>query len=308
MNGDSADDTAEYLLPDPGPQVQPPRPFSTLVQCDLGARTHQGHVRPNNEDRYLVVCLGRFLQVLMTNLEEGRVPHEFGDAAYAMAVADGMGGMAGGEVASRLALTVLLSLVLNTPDWIFSHDEPEHIEEVLRRAARRFGDVNAALLEEARRDPGLEGMGTTLTAAWSFGAYLNIAHLGDSRVYLFRQGDLHKLTRDHTMAQAMADAGEIAQQEVATHRLRHMLTHALGMPERGEQPEIQRLPLADGDRVLLCTDGLTEMVDDAAIAAVLRQTPSSAAACQSLVDLALERGGRDNVTVVMAGYRFPQGL
>ena len=97
----------------------------------------------------------------------------------------------------------------------------------------------------------------------------------------------------------------IAHEEVPTHGLRHMLTHALGMPDRGEQAEVQRLQLADGDRLLLCTDGLTDMVHDEAIADELRRHASSAAACQALVDLALERGGRDNVTVIVAGYRIP---
>jgi protein phosphatase len=303
MNGNGETPTDEYTALEPAERTKPPHSFSTLVQVDLAALSHQGLVRPNNQDRYLVVRGGRFLHTLMTNLEEGLVPHEFGDTVYAMAVADGMGGMAAGEVASRLALSTLVSLVLDTPDWIFSQEEPQ-VERLLKRSARRFRDVNEALVEETRRDPKLAGMGTTLTLAWSFGADLFITHVGDSRVYLLRQGALHRLTRDHTLAQALVDAGTISPQEVSTHRLRHVLTQAIGVGEEGGKPEVQHLGLADGDRLLLCTDGLTDMVDDETIASEL-QGASADVACRTLLDLALARGGRDNVTVVVAGYRIP---
>jgi PPM family protein phosphatase len=218
-------------------------------------------------------------------------------------VADGMGGAAAGEVASRLALTTLLKLVLDTPDWIFRFEDPE-VQEVLDRTARRFREVNAAVLAQARRDPNLAGMGTTLTLAWNLGVNFFIAHVGDSRGYLFRQGRLYQLTRDHSIAQALADHGMIKPEEVATHRLRHVLTHAIGA-ESGDNPVIQRLKLADGDRILVCTDGLTDMVDDAAIAAQFGRQASAAEMCQSLIDLALQGGGKD-ITVVVADYRIPE--
>ncbi len=303
MTSSSFTDTAPDLSSGPAGAVERPRPFATLAQADLAGLSHQGLVRPNNEDRFLIVRAGRFLQTLATNLEDGLVPEEFGDAVFALAVADGMGGVAAGEVASRRAITVLVNLVLNTPDWIFGLGEPQ-VEEVLNRADRRFRDVNAALVEEARHDPALTGMGTTLTLAWSLGTDLFVAHVGDSRAYLFRRGVLQRLTRDHTMAQGLADIGVIPAQEVATHRLRHVLTNALGM-KSGGHPEIHRAQLADGDRLLVCTDGLTEMVDEATIAAELGRHPSSAEACQALVDRALAAGGRDNVTVALAGYRIP---
>jgi protein phosphatase len=149
-------------------------------------------------------------------------------------------------------------------------------------------------------------MGTTLTIAWSLGAELFVAHIGDSRVYLSRDGLLCQLTRDHTLAQTLADSGLIAPEEVATHRLRHVLTQAMGSPDMGGKPQVQRLRLADGDRLLLCTDGLTDMVEEGKIAAVLGRPTSAAETCQALVDLALEGGGRDNVTVVVGAYRLPK--
>src|SRR5262249_3777304 len=152
----------------------------------------------------------------------------------------------------------------------------------------------------------LTGMGTTMTVACSLGIDLFVTHVGDSRVYLCRQGHLHQLTRDHTLAQSLADRGVIPHEEVATHRLRHVLTRALG--GKGEvEADVQRARLEDKDQLLLCTDGLTNMVDDAAIEAVLREAPTAGGACEALVERALKNGGKDNVTVVLARYSFAQG-
>jgi serine/threonine protein phosphatase PrpC len=306
MDPNDQEDTAEFLTSTPEADLPTPRPRGTSVEVDLAALSHPGRVRPNNEDHYLVLRAGRYLRTWMTNLPEGCVPHEFEETVYGMAVADGMGGRAAGEVASQLALARLIELVIDTPDWIFSHDEPKMVE-ILNRAALRFRTVNAALLERARREPRLAGMGTTLTAARSFGPDLTVVHVGDSRVYLLRRGVLHRLTRDHTLAQELADLGKLPAEDVATHGLRHVLTQAIGLWEAGGEPEVRRLRLADGDRLLLCTDGLTEMVDDATIAAEMGRDRSAAEVCQALLDLALVRGGLDNVTIVVAGYRIPEG-
>jgi serine/threonine protein phosphatase PrpC len=149
-------------------------------------------------------------------------------------------------------------------------------------------------------------MGTTLTVACSVGADLVLYYVGDSRAYLFRQGKLHRLTRDHTLAQHLADEGCIAQEEIATHRSRHVLTRALGQSGGEVEAELQHLRLANGDRLLLCTDGMTDMVPDARIAEVLCGLDRSHEACRALIDLALAAGGRDNVTVVLARYAIPE--
>jgi protein phosphatase len=141
--------------------------------------------------------------------------------------------------------------------------------------------------------------------AFSLGKDLVICHIGDSRAYLFRRGQLHKLTADHTLAQALADHGQIGQEDIATHRLRHVLTRALGMESREAQPDVQKLLLADSDCLLLCTDGLTEMVAEARIAAILGSGETAAQRCQRLVDEALNAGGKDNVTVIVGHYRLP---
>ena len=144
-----------------------------------------------------------------------------------------------------------------------------------------------------------------MTAAYSLGDDLFITQVGDSRAYLFRGGKLQLLTRDQTMAQLLADRGQISQQEVARHRLRNVLTSALGGSQKEVRVEIQRWKLIDGDRLLLCTDGLTDMMDDASIAEVLSRETRSDEACRKLVEGALANGGRDNITVVLAGYSIP---
>ena len=305
MNCDELSDTGEYHPPLHEPAMQGRR-SSASIQADLAGQSHQGMVRPKNEDHFLIFRFGRFLQTLSTNLPDGHVPPDHGPTGYGMIVADGMGGMAAGEVASRMAITLLIERVLETPDWIMAPDEAQ-MEEVITRAARRFRDVNEALVERARHDPGLTDMGTTLTMALSLGTDLLIAHVGDSPAYLFRHGELHRLTRDHTLAQEMADSGQISARDAALHRYRHALTRAIGIRGGGDEPEIRGLRLADGDRLLLCTDGLTAMVDDTTLATELGRQTSSAEACRAFIDLALARGGKDNVTVVVADYRIPSG-
>lgn len=302
MSSEALTDTADHPPASPGSQAPQPASPIPSVDVDIAGQTDTGKVRNNNEDNFLVVRFGRYLRTMVTSLpEDHRIPdYELGGVG--MAVADGMGGMAAGEVASRLALTVLIDLVLETPDWIMSQDEP-HVEEVVARAIRRFGRVHQAVLEEARQKPWLRGMGTTLTMACSLGASMLIAHVGDSPVYLLRRGGLNRLTRDHTVAQEMADHGSIPLEAVPP-RYRHVLTQAIGVRETGGEPDVHRLTLEDGDRLLMCTDGLTDMVDDGGIALLLKSADSSEAACRSLVDLALERGGRDNVTVVVATFRI----
>lgn len=309
MRDPGDDDTLELNLPVGAAPLESPRAFSSLVRVDLGAKTHVGRVRPNNEDAYLVYRTGRYWEKLMTSLPEGDLPGRFDENAYVLAVADGMGGHAAGEVASRLALKTIVNLVLNAVKWALKLDHPQsreaEVQEAMERARAYLRKVDEAVTREASADPTLAGMGTTLTAAYSFGADLFTVHVGDSRAYLFHEDILQQLTHDHTVAQAMADAGQIAPEEVSRHRLRHVLTAAIGVRPGKLEVEVQHHTLADGDRVLLCTDGLTDLVDDAAIVGVLQRTEPSAEACGALVDLALERGGQDNVTVVMARYGIP---
>ena len=303
---DSWADTAElpWFAPKEG---QGSRSTSSLVHVDLAALSHQGKVRPNNEDHFLVSCFDRTMRTLLTNLPAGDVPERYSETVYLMLVADGMGGAAAGEVASRTAINTLVDLVLQAPYWIMRLDE-QFAMKVLKRMDQRFQQVRETLIERAHVDPTLSGMGTTMTLAFSLGAELVTAHVGDSRAYLFRQGLLQRLTRDQTMAQSLADDGAIRPEEVASHPMRHVLTGAITTRGRRAATEFHQLHLVDGDQVLLCTDGLTERVTDTAIAEVLKIPGPAADSCRSLIDLALEGGGKDNVTVVLGRYHIPERL
>jgi protein phosphatase len=184
--------------------------------------------------------------------------------------------------------------------------DEEHARELQRRARTHVQEVGAMLVERGERDPALRGMGTTLTAVRSFGRDLMVTHVGDSRAYLLRARGLHRLTRDHTYAQLLVDTGQLSPGDVAVSRHRHVLTNALGGSGDDVQVDTDRLPLEDGDRVLLCSDGLTDMVDDGAIATILQEASGSSEACERLVQRALDNGGRDNVTVIVAMYRLPE--
>jgi protein phosphatase len=301
----SNEDTVEILLAKALTRLRGPDTGSARVQVDIAAQSHPGLARTANEDHYLVMRLGRTLETLLTSLPSDRVPLRAEEVAYGLLVADGVGGAAAGETASRLALSTLVGLILHTPDWILS-DEEQEIDRVIQRMADRYRRIHAALLEEGLGDPNLAGMGTTMTLAGSLGASVVIGHIGDSRAYLFRDGKLHQLTRDHTLVQTLVDLGQLSAEEAARHPMRHVLIRSLGGREPNVEGDFQRAWLADGDQLLLCTDGLTNMVDDAAIASLLGGAATSKEACQALVAAALDKGGKDNVTVALARYRFPQ--
>jgi protein phosphatase len=304
---DTPKNTPNILRPLAAADKGTPPTDSTLVRVDLAAVSHQGLVRPNNEDHYLVLHYGRTFEKRLTNLPSREVPDYSEEVGYAMLVADGMGGAVGGEVASQLALVTLLDLLISTPDWIFGTGD-QLAEQVERRLAARYRQVDATLRREAEIDPRLSGMGTTMTVARSVSDWLIIGHIGDSRAYLLRQGTLRQLTKDHTLVQCLVDAGQATPEEAGTHPLRHALTRCLGGPAGTceADPDVLHIQLADNDQLLLCTDGLTDIVDAETITSILGSTTSAKRACNKLVKQALKNGGRDNVTVVLARYRLPQ--
>lgn len=299
-------DTRELASSPLSPRLDHITGLSSLTEVDLAALTHPGFVRANNEDHYVAVRLNRTLETLLTNLTGVAAPDRFDETAYGMVVADGMGGMAAGEVASSVALLRLLELVLQTPDWVMRMNQREDAATVMRRMTTRFRQIDDELREQGEKHNTLRGMGTTLTAAASLGTDLIVGHIGDSRAYLLRGDQLHQLTKDHTLAQALIEAGIAGAHDTSTQAMRHVLTAALGSTGERTDPQVQRFHLNDGDQLLLCTDGLSEMVDNDNIAAVLMNARSSEVACQQLVDLALAGGGRDNITLVLARYRFPK--
>lgn len=217
-------------------------------------------------------------------------------------IADGMGGHPGGDVASKMAVETTAAHIATLAESGARHAS-DHTED-LRRAVLQ---ANVALHAEGDTRPEYKGMGTTLIALHIAGfpqAQATLAHLGDSRAYLYRAGTLSQLTRDHSWVEDQIQAGLLSTENAATHPLRHMLTRALGIDTKGE-PDILTLFLETGDRILLCTDGLTKMLsDDEILATLAGHKKDSQAACDDLVNRANARGGQDNVTVLLVSDRI----
>lgn len=269
------------------------------LRVEVAAVSDPGKVRATNEDHYLALRVGRTLEALQSNLPPEDLPARLDQNGFVLLVADGIGGRLAGEHASRRAIAALIQVATRIPDWILKLDE-EHAAELMQRAEFYFRQVNALLESEAAADPSLAGMGTTMTAVYLLDSDLLLAHVGDSRAYRFRDGTLERLTHDQTMAQALADAGVIAPSEVDSHQQRHILTGALGASGGAPKVQLGRHALADGDCVLVASDGLTEMVTEASIATILTRHGAPDEAAQALLDAALAAGGLDNVTVMVA--------
>lgn len=276
---------------------------SSRVKVEFGALSHCGLLRTNNEDHYSVVRRYRSREILLTNMPTADLGPP-GDEAFAMAVADGIGGAAFGEVASMLALRTGWELTGKAFKWNFNPSEAELAEMV--EAVKVFLQlIHRRIKDEARSQGGGEGMGTTFTGALTMGWDAFVAHVGDSRAYLFRDGVLNRLTKDQTLAELMVSVGLIASVDEAAKRFRNTLVSCLGGSLNEIEVETSHVVLQPGDQLLLCTDGLTDMVDEAQISAILAQSSPSQTICNELVDAALAGGGKDNVTVVLGRYDLP---
>lgn len=286
----------------------PPRPFSSRVNVDLFGLTNKGYSRATNEDHFLIVRAGRALETVLTSLtEDEAVPGElFEETGYGMVVADGIGNDAGAEMASRQAIYTLLGLALHTPDWQFRWG-PKEKNTVIWRMKDRFRRINAALLRDATANVTLGRMCTTMTAALTHGTDLIIGHIGNSSAYLLHRGELVKLTSDPTVRGRLVPDGPQLASDPLVLELRGLLLQTLGSREGECNPQANDYLLEDDDQLLLCTAGLTDMVEDREIEIVLNTASSAKSACGCLVDLALKYGGRENVTVIVARYSIPAG-
>ncbi len=221
--------------------------------------------------------------------DTGRQRRDNEDNALARApvfvVADGMGGAQAGEVASRIAVEAFEE---GLPD----SGSPEE------RLATRVREANHQIYERSRADRGRAGMGTTLTAAYVDDAHLAIAHVGDSRAYMFRDGSLQRLTQDHSLVDELVRRGKLTEEQAAEHPQRSIITRALG-PEPDVEVDTWTYPVRAGDVVLLCSDGLTSMISEDKVSAVLAAHPDLDEAADALIREANEAGGRDNITVVL---------
>ncbi|WP_370617054.1 PP2C family protein-serine/threonine phosphatase [Mumia sp. Pv 4-285] len=205
---------------------------------------------------------------------------------HMLVIADGMGGAAAGDLASSEVMHVVRRL-----DGPPSGD----VIEALAGAVHRANDRLAEVIED---DPSVEGMGTTLTALLWNGTTFGLAHIGDSRAYLMREGQLHQITKDHTLVQSLVDEGRLTREGARTHPNRSLILRVLLGRDESE-PDLTLIEPQVGDRYLLCSDGLSDMVDDQGIADVLRTAPNVDAAAVELVQRALAAGGADNVTVIL---------
>src|SRR5260221_6968914 len=212
-----------------------------------------------------------------------------------------MGGANAGQRASAMAVGAIEGFLLNALRWVLALDgsADAHALHDFQSAVRR---ADACVYAAAASDPGLRGMGTTLTMAYSIESELFVAHVGDSRCYLLRAGGLHQITRDDTVVQELVEKGVVSPSDAAHHSLRHVITNVVGGNAPGVHIEVHRLTVERGDMLLLCTDGLTSMLSDARIKVVLDATPRPDQACMELIRLANEAGGTDNVTAVVARY------
>lgn len=239
----------------------------------FSALSHRGLVRENNEDHF-----GFFV-------DDSGWPAIF-------SLADGMGGHQNGELASQTAVQYSIQRLKEDLGTI---NQPERIEILLSDMMQK---ANIKVYLQSLEDPANSGMGTTLTTAVFFKDSVYLGHIGDSRCYILRSGLFEKLSKDHTLVQQMMDAGTITHEEGLVHPQRHVLTQALGAPEY-LQPEVLHINLKRHDRFLLCSDGLHGCVDSFKISETLRTATDPEGCCQELIQLALDQGGPDNVTVLV---------
>jgi protein phosphatase len=274
------------------------------VEVEFGAASRKSALRTMNEDHYLIMRLGRNQETLMTSLPRHDVPQRFDEFGYAMVVADGVGGTGSGEAASRLALATLVHLVITFGRWNVRIDD-DIAREVMARGERFYRGVDSTLLYKSHDSP--PELQTTLTAAFSAGQDLFLAHVGHSRAYQVHNRELVRLTRDHTIAEAGRGGGSLLDIASAPRDSHHILTETIGGGDlAGPRIDIDQYRLEDGDRLLLCTNGLSDVVSEDRMADVLRSDRAAGDQCTALVDLAVEAGGVDDVTALVAWYHIPK--
>jgi protein phosphatase len=233
--------------------------------------THIGLVRSSNQDALKFGPLGD------------------GGTYYAV-VCDGMGGANGGNIASNIAIDIIAQRIEEAYADGHSPRTPAHLLESAMAAA------NIEIFDKAKNDPTLEGMGTTVVVVIADGKNAYISHVGDSRLYLYRDNVLQQITRDHSVVQEMIESGQLTEEQARSHPRKHFITRALGVSEM-EEGEYDELELHSGDKLLLCTDGLTNMVENEILSDILASGDESI--IEVLIQTALDNGGSDNVTTVL---------
>lgn len=271
---------------------------STWLDVEAFGLTDTGLKRSNNEDQFFIGKLQKAIEVIDTSLTTMPAKLKSPFSGNLFIVADGMGGHEGGEVASSLAVHVVECYILNTLKWFYTKALAEETE-LGAQLIEAVEQANASILKHATQS-GLTGMGTTITLGLRITDHLYVAHVGDSRGYILRDGKLYRLTRDHTIAAELSRMGEISREDAEKHPMRHVLTNVVGGQSHSLKVEIVKVWLNPDDRLIFCSDGLTDLVADPIIEQTVRDAASPEQACRMLVDLANQAGGKDNITVIVA--------
>lgn len=272
------------------------------IQFDVHGISDLGLKRTSNQDHFAVAELRTRARILHGNLEDNRKGLTGRAQGTLLVVADGMGGMAEGGTASLLAVRAFVRAAANGATWALQGDDPV-VGKRLGAAASR---CRKALVAHAAGIGATRSMGTTLTCACIIGPAMTLLHVGDSRCYRLRKGKLARLTTDHTMAQRLAEEGALNNAQAAASPFAHVLWNSISSAPTSElKPQLVRDAMQPGDVLLLCTDGLTKHLDDKRIAQVLKEKSDARARAEKLVAEARERGGTDNITVIIAQARNP---
>ena len=265
-------------------------------EIDVYGLTHPGKVRKVNQDHFLLASLRRRMEVQLTSLPEvNQLQLRDDRLAFLAMIADGVGGSANGAVASRLALEHVTQYVTQSVQCYHGADAREaSFIDVLERAAMQ---THAEVLRHAALDPDLQGMATTLTVWIGVWPWVYVLQVGDSRYYVYRAGELLRITRDQTMAQELVDLGMLTRTDAFNSRLANVLSSAIGGTQTA--PVVTRLQSDWRNVHLLCTDGLTKHVSDERIQQRLATLTSAKQACEDLLQEALDGGGSDNITIIV---------
>jgi protein phosphatase len=269
------------------------------IVLDCFGQTDRGKQRRINEDQFLIAELTKRMSIKQTSLpDEGNELRMRGQLGYLLVVADGMGGVSGGEIASGLAVETISWYVNRTMPWFHRHEEghDEELENDLRIAVQTCQQT----VSKVARSSDYRRMGTTLTMACILWPRVYVVHAGDSRCYLLRGDRMERLTKDHTVAQRVVEAGIMTESQAEKAGYAHTLWNCIGGGPEGVRPDVHRVEIAVGDTLLLCTDGLTRELNEDTIRESLERGPTLRAAVEGLVAAANDSGGHDNITVVAA--------
>ncbi len=276
------------------------------ITLALYAQTHVGMVRSGNEDNFLILDLST-AKSWTASEEESKELLTYTQGFYGslLAVSDGMGGALAGEVASRMAVETVRDRMLQLQANEVYGKMPFH-----ERLRLSIEEANLSINGESQTNPSHKGLGATFTAVATHGNQIYFAQVGDSRAYLVRQGKIARITKDQSLVQQLIDAGQITEEEAETHSYRNVILQALGA-HNNVNVEVNCLSICQMDTLVICSDGLSGKIHQDEIARIVNEAADFKTACQSLIDLANERGGEDNITVVIAqlsGTGLPQPI